>query len=211
MDVFDSRRLTNQDSFGQLFPQPGTYEYFVTAAPGTMRPSHERGFRLSVQGAGVRKGEGSQHLVLVYWDEQARQYTVDQPELEITPNDHVTWHCERMTGSPPFAVRGEGDKSSFNSASLGPHAAFMHFFLTAGTYAYAVNGSGEYFVEVIDHRKLDGEVYSKRAADAPLVMISQGRPDKAHIEIVTGQTVIWMVEEERDVFISSLPRGARSA
>jgi hypothetical protein len=64
---------------------------------------------------------------------------------------------------------------------LGPHAAFTHFFLQAGRYAYQVNGTGAFIVEVLDHRRVDPEVHAKRAANAPLVKILNGRPDQREV------------------------------
>src|SRR5271169_4477836 len=154
MDFLDSRHLTNHDSFVQLFPAADVFEYFVTSVPAAMTPQHEPKFYLEVKPSTAQKGEGRQHVVKVVWDPRAMTYTADPPRLEIAQNDFVTWHCDRMIGSPPYSVRGRGQQGSFSSASLGPHAAFMHFFLEAGRYAYQVNGAGVFIVEVLDHRKM---------------------------------------------------------
>jgi hypothetical protein len=206
MDFLDSRHLTNHDSFVQLFPAADVFEYFVTSVPAAMTPQHEPKFYLEVKPSTAQKGEGRQHVVKVVWDPRAMTYTADPPRLEIAQNDFVTWHCDRMIGSPPYSVRGRGQQGSFSSASLGPHAAFMHFFLEAGRYAYQVNGAGVFIVEVLDHRKMDPEVYAKRAADAPLVQIRRARPDPREVEIVAGQTVVWLIDEEQGITIALNPQ-----
>ena len=205
MDFLDSRHLTNHDGFVQLFPAADVFEYFVTSVPAGMTPQHEPKFHLEVKAGGAKKGEGKQHGVKVVWDAAAMHYVAHPSRLEIAQNDYVAWHCERMVGSPPYSVRGRGQHGSFSSASLGPHAAFIHFFLQAGRYTYQVNGAGAFVVEVLDHRKMDPEVHAKRAAGAPLVKIVRGRPDQSEVEIVAGQNVVWLIDEEQHVTIAASP------
>jgi plastocyanin len=155
-----------------------------------------------VKASKTKQGGGSQHDVKVNWD--GRCYVPTPAELEIAANDYVVWHCERMVGSPPFSVRGKGKKSSFSSSALGPNAAFTHFFLTAGDVIYQVNGKGSYIISVADHRKVEKAEYDRRAADAPVVQIRNGKPTPTKLDIVAGQTVIWTVEDEEGVTIASV-------
>ena len=203
MDFLDSRHLTNHDGFVQLFSEDDVYEYYVTAVPRGIIPQHEPAFYLEVKPGGAKKGGGQQHRVKVAWNPAARRYEADPARLEIAQNDYVTWHCERMAGSPPYAVRGKGRKGSFDSAALGPNAVFSHFFLRPGSYVYQVNGAGKFTVEVRDHRDLAADAYAKRASKAPVVQIRKGRPDHDKLDVVAGQTVVWVVEDETDVVIST--------
>src|SRR5262249_55026178 len=100
-------------------------------------------------------------------------------------------------------VRGKGKTGGFDSAELGPHAVFTHFFLQPGTYAYQINGKGDFRVDVVDHRKMDHATHAKRASSAPVVTIRKGKPDVARLEVVAGQTVVWAVEDDERAVISA--------
>jgi plastocyanin len=205
MDSIDSRHLTNHDGFLQLFTEDDVFQYHVTAAPRGLTPQHEPAFELEVKPGGSKKGAGTQHRVAVAWDPVNGHYVADPPRLEIAQNDFVMWHCDRMVGTPPYRVSGKGRKGDFDSTALGPNAVFTHFFLQPGSYDYQVNGRGAFGVEVLDHRALPSNDYLKRAAVAPVVQIKKGKPDPARIEVVAGQTVVWAVENERDVVIAAKP------
>jgi hypothetical protein len=205
MDILDSRQLTNHDGFVQLFAQDDVYEYHVTSMPRGVAPQHEPAFELEVKTGGKQKGSGAQHQVMVSWDQRGSHYVAKPARLEISQNDFVIWHCERMVGSPPFRVVGKGRKGSFDSASLGPNAVFTHVFLEAGLYTYQVNGVGAFEIDVTDHRKVARDVYLKQAATAPVVLIKGGKPDQDRLEIVAGQTVVWAVENDAGVVIKALP------
>ena len=207
MDLLDSRRLTSQDAFVKVFGDADVYRYHVTAAPRGITSQHEPVFELSVRAGPGKRGSGTQHRVKVVWDDCAHHYVADPARLEIAQNDFVLWHCEQMAGSPPYAVRGQGKAGDFDSASLGPHAVFTHFFLQPGSYAYQVGGKGDFRVEVADHRKLDHEAYAARAKTAPVVTIRKGKPDPARVEVVAGQTVVWAVEDDVGVVISAARPG----
>lgn len=202
MDIVNSRHLTSQDGFLQLFPNADEFAYCLTTTPEGITTSHESTFRLIVKASKTKRGSGSQHDVKVNWNGQC--YVPTPAELKIDANDYVMWHCERMVGSPPFAVRGEGKKGSFSSSTLGPNAAFSHFFLTPGDVNYQVNGKGNYVISVIDHRKVEKGEYTKRAGQLPVVQIRSGKPTPAKLEIVAGQSVIWTVEEDEGVKIASV-------
>ncbi len=203
MDTVNSRLLTSQDGFLQVFAEPGEYLYKLTLMPEGTASAHERSYRLIVKPGKGKRGSGRQHDVKVYWDEDTRCYVPKPESLEISTFDHVVWHCERMVGTPPFAVRGNAGKASFSSSALGPDAVYTHFFLSAGDVKYQVNGQGNYHVQVADHRKVGKAEYAKRAAEAPIVQIRKGKavPDK--LQIIAGQTVIWTVEEDSGIAIAS--------
>jgi plastocyanin len=204
MDTVNSRLLTSQDGFLQVFAEPGEYLYNLTLTPEGIASSHDRAYRLVVKPGKAKRGSGKQHDVKVYWDEAARCYVPKPEALEISTHDHVLWHCERMVGSPPFAVRGRAGKASFSSSALGPDAVYTHFFLTPGEVKYQVNGQGNYRIDVADHRTVEKTEYAKRAAEAPIVQIRKGKavPDK--LQVVAGQTVIWTVEEDSGISITSV-------
>lgn len=203
MDTVNSRLLTSQDGFLQLFSEADEYQYYLSLAPDGMELSHENPFRLIVKPGKAKRGSGTQHDLRVHWDEANRRYVPHSEALEISAHDFVLWHCEHIVGWPPFAVRGKGRKGAFSSSALGPDAAFSHFFLTAGDVRYQVNGRGNYRIQVADHRKVEKDEYTRRAAEAPIINIRKGTPVPEHLQIVAGQTVIWIVEEESGVTITS--------
>jgi|SRR3954452_17696045 plastocyanin len=201
MDTVNSRYLTSQNGFLQLFPSPDEFAYYLTTTPEGITTSHESAFRLTVKAGKARKGNGSQHDVKVNWD--GRCYVPTPAELKIEANDYVMWHCEQMAGSPPFAVRGQGKKSSFSSSALGPNAAFTHFFLTPGEVKYQVNGKGNYTIHVTDHRQVEKSEYDRRTAQLPIIQIQDGKATPAKLDVVAGQSVIWTVENDEGVTIVS--------
>jgi plastocyanin len=204
MDNVNSRKLTSQDGFLQLFASADEFTYHLTSAPEDIRTSHESSFHLTVKPGTKKRGAGTQFDVKVHWDVDGRRYVPTPDNLAISVNDYVLWHCERMEGSPPFAVRGQGRSGSFSSSSLGSNAAFTHFFLTPGEVKYQVSGKGTYLIQVTDHRKVEKPEYAKRTADAPVVTIRRGAVTPTKLDIVAGQTVIWVVEEGADVSITSV-------
>jgi hypothetical protein len=204
MDIFNSRLLTSQDGFLQLFAEPDEYLYYLTLTPEGITSTHESPFRLVVKPGERKRGSGVQHDVKVHWDETDRRYVPKPEVLEISVFDYVVWHCERMVGSPPFAVRGKGKTGSFSSSALGPDAAYTHFFLTAGDVKYQVSGQGSYHINVADHRKVEKAEYARRSGEAPIVQIRGGKAVPEQLQIVAGQTVIWTVEEDSGVTITSV-------
>ena len=204
MDVVNSRLLTSQDGFLQLFANEDEYLYFLTLTPEGITSAHESPFRLVVKPGKGKRGSGVQHDVKVYWDEAGRRYVPKPETLEISAYDYVVWHCERMTGSPPFAVRGKGRKGSFSSSALGPDAAYTHFFLSAGDVNYQVSGQGSYRVKVTDHRKVEKAEYATRSGEAPVINIRKGKAVPEQLQVIAGQTVIWTVEEDSGVTITSV-------
>ncbi|MFO1108498.1 MAG: hypothetical protein U1E61_04890 [Bradyrhizobium sp.] len=200
MDILNSRHLTSQDSYLQLFSSAGEYLYYLTATPEGIKSAHESAFHLTVKPGKTKQGSGTQHDVKVNWDGNC--YVPKPDRLEISVNDYVVWHCERMAGSPPFAVRGQSEGDSFSSSSMSATSAYTHFFLTPGEVKYQVSGKGSYLVRVADHRKVKD--YERRAADAPVVTIRRGEASPRELDIVAGQTVIWAVEEGSEVSIASV-------
>ena len=200
MDIVNSRLLTSQDGYLQLFPNAGEFLYYLTLTPEGIKTAHESAFHLTVKPGKAKQGAGAQHDVKVHWD--GKCYVPTPERLEIAVNDYVIWHCERMAGSPPFAVRGQGEGGAFSSSSMSATSAYTHFFLTAGDVKYQVSGKGSYTVRVADHRKVKD--YEKRAADAPVVTIRRGEASPRELDIVAGQTVIWAVEEGSGVTIASV-------
>jgi hypothetical protein len=200
MDIVNSRQLTSQDGFLQLFSHAGEYRYTLTVTPEGIRTAHESEFHLTVKSGKTKQGGGTQHDVKVHWD--GKCYVPTPGRLEISVNDYVIWHCERMAGSPPFAVRGQGEGGSFSSSSMSATCAYTHYFLTPGDVKYQVSGKGSYTIRVADHRKVKD--YAKRAADAPVVIVRGSEASPRDLDIVAGQTVIWAVEEGSGISIASV-------
>lgn len=202
MDFINSRHLTDRDGFVQVFSEADHYIYYVTTAPEGYPPRHEDSFQLTVKPSDAAKESGKQHDVRVVWDTGQACYKASPAKLEIHQHDFVVWHCERSQGLPAYSVRGQGKAGSFSSSSFGPEAAFTHFFFAPGQYRYQVNGKGSYLIDVLDHRTIEEKAYSARVSNPPMVYVRQGRPTPDALEIVTGQTVIWVAEGESGVMIA---------
>jgi hypothetical protein len=218
MERFDSRHLTDQDSFCQFFERADEYIYLLSQLPPGINAENALRFSLKVRPGGASKGAGKQHDVKVYWDADRRCYRADPDGLEIKTNDYVMWHSERVREIAPYAVHGVGKSGSFTSSSLGPNAGFSDLFLAAGSYDYEVSGRGPYSISVLDHRIMAPDEYKHRASTAPLILIRNGVPILSEknvpkggsVEIVAGQTVVWLAEDDREIVISSVSRTVAS-
>ena len=189
-NTLDSRALGRADCFGQRFMKPGTYPYNIVPARGaalsTLRP-----FAIKVN-AGGKAGKMAQHNIEV----RAEGVTFCAVEvLEIETGDMVLWNCNQL-GAMPFAVVGDHD--FFASNRLKNESGFSHAFGQPGTYHWTdAHGSKTGGVVTVKDPgcKTDAHFAKWREALATgtVVMIHDGKVEPAEVEIVTGQTVFFMV------------------
>jgi plastocyanin len=206
MDFLNSRHLTDKDGFAQLFTVADEYIYHLTTAPQGVKSLGEPDFTIIVLAAVTPRGAGKQHDVAVAWDAGRRGYDANPAKLEISQNDFVLWHCDRSSGLPPFAVRGEGSHGSFASDAMGPTAGFTHVFISPGNYSYTIQGKGSHSVAVSDHRRVTQEVRQEQWRKVPEVIIRGGEATPARVEIISGQTVLWSVESDHGITIETATR-----
>jgi len=207
MDFLNSQHLTAQDGYLHVFRQPGVYRYGIGRIDTEFDATGgEADFVIEVTEGASQPGDGVQYEVVVRWDAATRQLIPEPARLSLATNDFVLWRVEGATpGFPPYRVRGLGpDQRAFDSRSLGQHDVFTHLFMTPGEYRYSVLGKGQGSVSVRDHRQVPPEVAERLAAEAPLVSITGLQPDPPRVEIITGQTVIWLVVQGDQATIASL-------
>ncbi|CAI9419836.1 cupredoxin domain-containing protein [Nocardioides sp. T2.26MG-1] len=203
----DSRALRNTDCYGQRFMKPGTYPYALVPAGG---PGAGGDFPYVVEVVEKSsKGERAMHqaTVTVRFEKERHGDCCDErtsgpgrfvPDLErvtVEAGDMVVWNSPDAA-TRPFAV--DGEKEFFGSSALTNECGYTHVFTTPGEHEYAdAYGSGlRGVVRVADpqpRNQKELRAWRARLAEGALVMINDGRPEPAELEIVLGQTVFFAV------------------
>lgn len=207
MDFLNSQQLTYLDGYLHVFRAPGVYEYRVLfLPPGYENSEPDTRYTINVVEHGGERGKGAQHNVVLHWNASQHAYLPDPESVTAHVNDYVLWHVETDTpAAPPYGIHGESNASTaFDSRAMRQHDVLTHMFILPGEYRYQVNNQAEGVVLVESHQNLPYEVHAERASKAPLVHIVGGIPNPASVEIVTGQTMIWFVEDEERVTITSM-------
>jgi plastocyanin len=190
IDSFDSRALRYVDCYGQRFMRPGEFRYNVLAV-GAHLAVTERPFRITVSDRGG--DQMTQHSVSL--SIRGRDFVPDQPELAIALGDMVMWNCPQPAARP-FAV--VGDQEFFGSTNLVNESGYSHAFSAAGDYHWvdANHGAVRGLVRVRDpegRTEDDLKRWREQIGVGTLVMIADGRVEPAEVDIVTGQTVFFIV------------------
>ena len=204
MDSLNSQRLTYLDGYLHAFRESGAYEYRVLYLQRGYEASEpSKAFTIEVRQDGSKMGGGKQYDVTLNWDVSSRAYLPDPARIELGINDYVIWHVATSTAAiPPYSIRGDSaGKPVFDSRALGQHDVFTHFFMTPGKYTYRISGQATGSISVLDHQQMERTDYQKRTTQAPVIHIVQGKPQPDQLEIVTGQTVVWFVEQGGEVTI----------
>jgi plastocyanin len=128
----------------------------------------------------------------------------DEARVTIEAGDMVLWHSPDAA-TRPFAV--DGQKDFFGSAALTNECGYTHVFMTPGEHEYVdAHGSGlRGLVRVADPRPRDADelrAWQSRLGEGTLVMISDGGPEPAEVDIVLGQTVFFAVVKGTGVSIT---------
>jgi len=212
----DSRALRNTDCYGQRFMKPGTYPYALVPAGGAGASANfpyvvevveksEKGDRdmrqatVTVRFVKERQGDCC--------DERTYgpgRFVPDQERVTIEAGDMVVWNSPDAA-TRPFTV--DGRKEFFGSAALTNECGYTHVFTTPGEHEYVdANGSGlRGVVRVADPQprtKDELRAWQARLGEGTLVMISDGRPEPAEVEIMLGQTVFFAVVKGPGVTIT---------
>ena len=189
-NTLDSRALNRADCYGQRFMKPGLYPYNIVPAHGAAL-STQRPFAIKVRD-GEKGAKMAQHNIAVRAEGPSFRAA---KELEIAAGDMVLWNCNQP-GAMPFAV--VGDHEFFASHRLKNESGYSHAFGLPGSYDW-VDAHGSKTAGRIHVRdpgcKTDADLskWRKTLALGIVVMIHDGKVDPAEVEIVTGQTVFFMV------------------
>jgi plastocyanin len=203
----DSRALRNTDCYGQRFMKPGIYPYALVPAGGAGASSDFPYVVEVVEKSSERDGGMNQSTVTVRFvkerhgdccDERTSdpgRFVPDQERVTVEAGDMVVWNSPDAA-TRPFGV--DGQKEFFSSSVLTNECGYTHVFMTPGEHEYVdANGSGlRGVVRVADPKPRntdDLRAWQARLGEGALVMINDGRPEPAEVEIMLGQTVFFAV------------------
>ncbi len=206
MDTLDSRSLRYTDTYSQRFGAPGLVRYGLSSSALACLPlDDEETFEIEVSQTGRRpRRDAVQHDVTVR-SIQGR-LVADPERLAIEVGDIVMWHAPDAE-TPAFAVRGEGDRSKFNSTSLAAEALYSHAFGTPGTYRWTdANGrklGGEVRVGSLDtNNREECDRWIKELQKGELITIEGDQVRPKSVKILAGQTVFWAVVKSPGITIT---------
>jgi len=210
MDTLDSRALRLTDCYAQRFMKPGTYPYNVLPVMGHC-VSPERPFAVHVEEAG-KNARMKQHSLVVKFE--AGRFTVDRESLTIGAGDLVLWNCPDKKAIPYTIV---GEKEFFSSYRLVNESGYSHAFGFAGNYewvdAHGTSLSG--VVRVKDpgcKETSDFQRWHEQLGKGALVTITGATADPRELDILTGQTVFFIVTKGPGISITDrrlLPQADR--
>ena len=213
----DSRALRNTDCFGQRFMKPGTYTYALVPAGGAGASDDFPYIVEVVDKSSEKDREMHQTTVTVRFvkerhgdccDERTSdpgRFVPDQERVTVEAGDMVVWNSPDAA-TRPFAV--DGQKEFFSSTALTNECGYTHVFMTPGEHEYVdAHGSGlRGVVRVADPKVRTQEelrAWQSRLGEGTLVMISDGRPEPAEVEIMLGQTVFFAIVKGPGVTITN--------
>ena len=202
MDL-DSRTLDYVDCFAQRFTSTGSINYRLSSAPLPCPLPDSDVFTIEVR-EGDEGAEGRQHDVTVRVKDGG--LVAEPPQLTIQQQDVVLWNASDAS-TPGFAVQGDGEGFSFNSAALRSECLYSHAFLTPGDVKWVdANGgptSGTILVRTIDSS--DPEACREWAGSlekALVVTVEGGTVTPERLEVLTGQTVFWAIARANNISIT---------
>lgn len=205
MTALDSRSLTYVDCFGLKFPKPGTFRYDVSTAAGAGLHDEAR-FSVDVR-EGPGKG-GNQHDVQIRLE--GRELVADPPQVVIDVGDVVLWNTTDSR-IPGIVIAGDEADANFDSRRLRDQAIYTHAFGQPGQYVWRDAWSGE-IGGTVDVRSPDPEPgdregaahWIKSLADGTLIHVKGSDVSPERVEIVTGQTVFWAIEQSPGISITDV-------
>ncbi|MDI6908997.1 hypothetical protein [Nocardioides sp.] len=215
-EILDSRALRNTDCYGQRFMKPGSYPYALVPAGGAGASGDFPYVVEVVETAAKRDRDMHQTTVTVRFlkerhgdccDERTAdpgRFVPDQERVTVEVGDMVVWNSPDAA-TRPFAVAGQ--KEFLGNTALTNECGYTHVFTTPGEHEYVdANGSGlRGVVRVADPQPRNTEelrAWQSRLGDGTLVMISDGRPEPAEVDILLGQTVFFAVVKGPGVTIT---------
>jgi hypothetical protein len=202
MDL-DSRSLTYVDSFAQRFPSTGSIRYRLSSAPLPCPLPDADTFTIEVRERDDG-GEGQQHDVTVRVKDG--RLAAEPTRLTIQQEDVVLWNAPDAS-TPGFAVQGDGEGFSFSSAALRSQCLYSHAFLTPGDVKWVdANGgptSGTILVRSVDSSDPEAcRQWSESLEKASVVTVEGDRVRPKRLEVLTGQTVFWAINDTKDITVT---------
>jgi plastocyanin len=215
-DNLDSRALRSTDCYGQRFMKPGTYPYALVPAGGAGATGDFPYVVEVVENASGRERDMHQTTVTVRFvkerhgdccDERTSdpgRFVPDEARVTIDAGDLIVWNSPDAA-TRPFAVDGQQD--FFGSTALTNECGYSHVFMTPGEHEYVdAHGSGlRGVVRVADPKPRNRDelrAWQSRLGEGTLVMVSDGQPEPAEVEIMLGQTVFFAVVKGPGVTIT---------
>ncbi|MEZ5092148.1 hypothetical protein [Nocardioides sp.] len=203
----DSRALRNTDCYAQRFMKPGLYPYALVPAGGAGGNGEHPYVVEVVEKSGREDRDMHQTSVSVRFVKERHgeccderysdpgRFVPDQERVTVEAGDMVVWNSPDAA-TRPFAV--EGQKEFFGSTALTNECGYTHVFTTPGEHTYVdALGSGlKGVVRVADPQVKDRDglrAWQSRLGEGTLVMINEGRPEPAEVDIMLGQTVFFAV------------------
>jgi plastocyanin len=202
MDL-DSRALNYVDSFAQRFPATGSIRYRLSSAPLPCPLPDDDTFTIEVRERDAG-GEGRQHDVTVRVKDG--RLAADPPRLTIQQEDVVLWNAPDAS-TPGFAVQGDGEEFSFSSAALRYQCLYSHAFLTPGDVRWVdANGgptAGTILVRSVDSSDPEAcRQWSESLEKASVVTVDGETVRPERLEVLTGQTVFWAINNSNDITVT---------
>jgi plastocyanin len=199
MDTLDSRALRFNDCYAQRFMKEGKYAYNVLPVMGHCVTS-ERPFSIHVGKS--TDDRMKQHSIIVRFKDG--RFTVDQETLTIAGGDLVLWNCPD-TKAVPYTVTGE--REFFSSDRLVNESGYSHAFGSADQYewtdAFGTGASGVIRVKEAECKTAaDFQSWQKQLAKGTLVTITGSTAEPREVEVVTGQTVFFIVTKGPGISIT---------
>jgi plastocyanin len=201
--MFDSRRMTYLNCFAQRFAKPGSYRYRIASA-GTSALDRDKSFSIEVK-EGNARDQGEQHDVRVRLE--GRELVADPPDLSIAVGDLVLW-AATDSSIAGYAIVGDGRGLTFSSARLASETIFTHAFGSPGVYDWvdAHGGKAGGTVEVVSPsdrpRERDQDAWLAALGRPTVITIKDEVADPRRVEILTGQTVAWVIEQAKGMTIT---------
>jgi plastocyanin len=211
MTTLDSRRMTYLNCFGQKFSKPGTYRYRITSSSTS---GLDRDARFSIEVKPVASpAKVQQHDVAVRLE--GRELVADPPFVSINAGDLVVWNTPDSSIAG-YLIEGKGSGLSFSSARLTREAVYTHAFGVPGTYRWLDAHGGKLggVIEVVSP-KADAPESARKwlgsLGSPTLIRVRGEHADPKRVQILTGQTVAWAIEEAAGISVtdsSVVPDGA---
>jgi plastocyanin len=207
MDTLDSRALRFTDCYAQRFMKPGRYAYNVVPVMGACLNA-DRPFVIEVHESHEKRMR--QHNVTVRF--RARQFIAEPDTVTIAAGDLVLWNCPD-TKAIPFTVVGE--KEFFSSDRLVNESGYSHAFGLPDRYEWVdAYGSGASGVVRVSNAACqtpdDVRRWQTQLSSGTLVTITGSTAEPREVDIVTGQTVFFIVTKGPGISITDrrlLPAG----
>ncbi|HEY4266941.1 MAG TPA: hypothetical protein VGM94_02005 [Galbitalea sp.] len=194
--------MTYLNGFAQRFSKPGSYRYRI-ASSGTSALERDGSFSIEVKDGNARD-KGTQHDVRVRLE--GRELVADPPDLSIDVGDLVLW-TSADSSIAGYAIEGEGRGFTFSSARLASETVYTHAFGLPGTYRWldAHGGKVGGIVEVVSPegtREREQDAWLAALGRPAVITVKGELADPKRIEILTGQTVAWVIEQAKGMTVT---------